>query len=58
MVTGAACSTGAALVDVVDYISFTGSTATGTQNRHAKAAERLIPCSLELGGKDPIDCAE
>lgn len=45
--------TGAALVDVVDYISFTGSTATGRKIA-MRAAERLIPCSLELGGKDPL----
>ncbi len=45
--------TGAALVDVVDYISFTGSTATGRKIA-VRAAERLIPCSLELGGKDPL----
>jgi succinate-semialdehyde dehydrogenase/glutarate-semialdehyde dehydrogenase len=52
VVTGGG-STGAALVDVVDYISFTGSTATGKKIA-VKAAERLIPCSLELGGKDPM----
>jgi acyl-CoA reductase-like NAD-dependent aldehyde dehydrogenase len=45
--------TGAALVDSVDYISFTGSTATGRKIA-VQAAERLIPCSLELGGKDPL----
>jgi len=45
--------TGAALVDEVDMISFTGSTATGRRVA-VRAAERLIPCSLELGGKDPM----
>lgn len=45
-------STGAALVDEVDYICFTGSTAVGRKVA-ARAGERLIPCSLELGGKDP-----
>ncbi|MEO8609988.1 MAG: succinic semialdehyde dehydrogenase [Chloroflexota bacterium] len=45
--------TGSALIDVVDYISFTGSTATGRKIA-MRAAERLIPCSLELGGKDPL----
>jgi len=45
--------TGAALIDQVDYISFTGSTATGRKIA-MRAAERLIPCSLELGGKDPL----
>jgi acyl-CoA reductase-like NAD-dependent aldehyde dehydrogenase len=52
VVTGAG-ATGAALVDNVDYISFTGSTATGRKIA-MRAAERLIPCSLELGGKDPL----
>lgn len=45
--------TGAALVEEVDMISFTGSTATGRRVA-VRAAERLIPCSLELGGKDPM----
>ena len=45
--------TGAALIDVVDMIMFTGSTATGKKVMKA-AAERLIPVSLELGGKDPM----
>jgi acyl-CoA reductase-like NAD-dependent aldehyde dehydrogenase len=44
--------TGAALVDNADMIMFTGSTATGKKIM-ARAAERLIPVSLELGGKDP-----
>ena len=50
--TGAG-ETGAALVDNVDMIMFTGSTATGKKVM-ARAAERLIPVSLELGGKDPM----
>jgi acyl-CoA reductase-like NAD-dependent aldehyde dehydrogenase len=45
--------TGAALVDNVDMIMFTGSTRTGKKIM-ASAAERLIPVSLELGGKDPM----
>ena len=50
--------TGAALVDHVDMIMFTGSTRTG-RNVAARAADRLIPVSLELGGKDPmIVCAD
>jgi acyl-CoA reductase-like NAD-dependent aldehyde dehydrogenase len=44
---------GAALVEHVDMVMFTGSTATGKKIM-AKAAERLIPVSLELGGKDPM----
>ena len=50
--------TGAALVDVVDYVMFTGSVNTGRRIGVA-AAQRLIPCSLELGGKDAmIVCAD
>lgn len=45
-------STGSALVETVDYIAFTGSTATGRKIA-ARAGERLIPCSMELGGKHP-----
>jgi acyl-CoA reductase-like NAD-dependent aldehyde dehydrogenase len=50
--------TGAALVDLVDYVMFTGSANTGRRIAVA-AAQRLIPCSLELGGKDAmIVCAD
>jgi succinate-semialdehyde dehydrogenase/glutarate-semialdehyde dehydrogenase len=51
--------TGAALVEAgVDKISFTGSVATGRKVAEA-CARRLIPCTLELGGKDPlIVCAD
>lgn len=45
--------TGAALIENVDMIMFTGSTATGRKVAEA-AARRLIPASLELGGKDPM----
>lgn len=47
-------ATGAALVEAgVDKIMFTGSVATGRRVAEA-AARRLIPCVLELGGKDPM----
>src|SRR5207244_931217 len=45
--------TGAALVEHVDMIMFTGSTRTGRKVAEA-AARRLIPASLDLGGKDPM----
>ena len=45
--------TGAALIEHVDMIMFTGSTRTGRKVAEA-AARRLIPSSLELGGKDPM----
>lgn len=52
-------STGAALVDSeVDKIAFTGSVGTGRKIATA-CAEKLTPCTLELGGKDAmIVCAD
>ena len=44
---------GQALIEEVDYVCFTGSTATGRKVAEA-AARRLIPANLELGGKDPM----
>jgi len=51
--------TGAALIDAgVDKVSFTGSVATGRKVAEA-CARRLIPFTLELGGKDAmIVCAD
>jgi acyl-CoA reductase-like NAD-dependent aldehyde dehydrogenase len=57
-------ATGAALVDNVDMVCFTGSVATGRKVA-VRAAENFIPACLELGGKDPaivlqdadLDCA-
>ncbi len=50
--------TGSAVVNAVDYVMFTGSTRTGREVAVA-AAQRLVPCSLELGGKDAmIVCAD
>jgi acyl-CoA reductase-like NAD-dependent aldehyde dehydrogenase len=46
-------ATGAAVIDEVDMVMFTGSTSTGRKVA-VRAAERLIPASLELGGKDPM----
>ena len=45
--------TGQALVDEVDMVMFTGSTATGKKVME-RAARTLTPVSLELGGKDPM----
>ncbi len=44
---------GQALIEEVDYICFTGSTATGRKVAEA-AARQLKPANLELGGKDPM----
>ncbi|WP_395242665.1 succinic semialdehyde dehydrogenase [Agromyces sp. MMS24-K17] len=53
VVTGSADEAGEALTDTVDYICFTGSTATGRRIA-GKAGRRLVGASLELGGKNPI----
>ncbi|ANY21115.1 Putative succinate-semialdehyde dehydrogenase [NADP(+)] 2 [Tsuneonella dongtanensis] len=45
--------TGQALIASVDYVCFTGSTATGRKVAET-AARALIPANLELGGKDPM----
>ncbi len=51
-------STGQALIEQVDCVMFTGSTRTGKAVMKA-AAERLVPCYLELGGNDPmVVCAD
>jgi acyl-CoA reductase-like NAD-dependent aldehyde dehydrogenase len=42
-----------AVVDNADYVQFTGSSATGVKVME-RAARRLTPVSLELGGKDPM----
>ncbi len=52
-VTGDA-ETGKAVIDQVDVLCFTGSVPTGRQIA-VHCAQRLIPCYLELGGKDPGD---
>lgn len=51
--------TGAALIDAgVNKIVFTGGVSTGKRVA-AMCGERLIPCTLELGGKAPlIACAD
>jgi succinate-semialdehyde dehydrogenase/glutarate-semialdehyde dehydrogenase len=52
-------ATGAALIDAgIHYCVFTGSVATGRKVA-AACGERLVPCTLELGGKAPaIVCAD
>jgi succinate-semialdehyde dehydrogenase/glutarate-semialdehyde dehydrogenase len=53
IVCGEGPDVGPALVDHADYVMFTGSTATG-RYVGARAAENLIDCTLELGGKNPL----
>jgi acyl-CoA reductase-like NAD-dependent aldehyde dehydrogenase len=50
--------TGSARIDEVDFVMFTGSTATGKRVME-RAAATLTPVALELGGKDPmVVCAD
>ncbi|MEI2639550.1 MAG: succinic semialdehyde dehydrogenase [Microthrixaceae bacterium] len=53
VVTGRGSAIGDTLLDVADYVMFTGSTESG---RHiaAEAGRRLVDCSAELGGKNPV----
>ena len=53
IVTGKGSELGTPLIDQADFIAFTGSTKTGRIVAR-QAAERLIGCSLELGGKNPM----
>jgi succinate-semialdehyde dehydrogenase/glutarate-semialdehyde dehydrogenase len=53
VVTGSGSELGPELIDRVDYIMFTGSTAVGRPVA-SQAAERLIPSSMELGGKNAM----
>jgi len=58
IVTGEGPTIGSELIDHVDYLCFTGSTATG-KIVSARASSRLIGASLELGGKNPmVVCAD
>ena len=53
VVAGPGPEIGPAMIERADYICFTGSTATGKVIAK-QCADRLIGCSLELGGKNPI----
>lgn len=53
VVTGPGPLVGGALVDRVDFLMFTGSTAVG-RALAARCGERLIGCSMELGGKNAM----
>ena len=53
VVTGKGSEIGTPLIEQADFLTFTGSTATGRLVAR-QAAERLIGCSLELGGKNPM----
>jgi succinate-semialdehyde dehydrogenase / glutarate-semialdehyde dehydrogenase len=53
VVTGSGSELGPELISRVDYVMFTGSTAVGRQVA-SQAAERLVPSSMELGGKNAM----
>ncbi len=53
VVAGEGAVVGNAVVDGADYVSFTGSTATGTKVGE-RAMSTLTGASLELGGKNPL----
>ena len=53
VVAGPGSKLGQAIIESVDHLAFTGSTATG-RRLAAAAGERLISTSLELGGKNPM----
>lgn len=57
LVVAGAADAGRALVDHVDHVVFTGSTATGRQVA-ARAGERLVGATLELGGKNGLYVAD
>ena len=53
VVTGVGAELGPVLIDQADAVLFTGSTATG-RIVAAQSAARLVPVSLELGGKNAL----
>jgi len=53
VVCGPGSELGTPLIEAVDHVMFTGSTATG-RSVAERCASRLIPCSAELGGKNPM----
>ncbi|HKH05727.1 MAG TPA: succinic semialdehyde dehydrogenase [Acidimicrobiales bacterium] len=53
IVTGPGAELGPSIIDNSDFVMFTGSTATG-RGIAARAAERLVDASMELGGKNPL----
>lgn len=57
VVLGRGSEAGQAIVDSADYVSYTGSTATG-RGVAQSAAARLVSFSMELGGKNSIYIAD
>lgn len=57
VVTGSGAQLGKPMIEQGDYIMFTGSTKTG-RTVASQAGEQLIPCSMELGGKNAMIVCE
>ena len=53
VIPGPGSEIGTPIIDGADFVCFTGSTATGRKVGE-QAGRRLIGCSLELGGKNPM----
>jgi succinate-semialdehyde dehydrogenase/glutarate-semialdehyde dehydrogenase len=53
VVTGPGSELGTPIIEQSDFLMFTGSTDVG-RNVAKQAAERLIDCSMELGGKNAL----
>lgn len=53
VVTGRGSTVGGPLIEDVDFVGFTGSTATGRVVAE-QAGRNLIDCSMELGGHNPM----
>ncbi len=53
IVLGRGSRIGTPMLDVADYVMFTGSTASGRRIA-AQCGERLVDCSMELGGKNAM----
>ncbi len=53
IVLGRGSAIGTPLLDIADFVMFTGSTASGRRIAR-EAGERLVECSLELGGKNAM----
>lgn len=53
VVTGPGSELGTPIIEQSDYLMFTGSTGVG-RDVAKQAAERLIDCSMELGGKNAL----
>jgi succinate-semialdehyde dehydrogenase / glutarate-semialdehyde dehydrogenase len=52
-VTGPGSELGSPIIEQSDFLMFTGSTSVG-RSVAAQAAQRLIDCSMELGGKNAL----